>query len=290
MATRPAISLVICDLDNTLYDWVTFFSNAFYAMVEVASTLLDVSTELLLDELQTVHRRYHNSEQPFALLETPSVQRRFPGATRRERFRVLDPAFHAFNSARKQFLMPYPGVVAGLSKIASQGVLVFGHTEATVVNAEFRLTKLGLAPYFSKLYALEHVGEPHPDHEGPWPRSSASPQTSALMLHQRKPDVGVLRGILSSVDLAPARALYVGDSLSRDIAMANAAGVHSAWAKYGTQFQRADWDRLVRVTHWTEEDVRRARESESHGRNATPEVTLHARFDEILDHFSFIAA
>ncbi len=43
------IKLVVCDLDNTLYDWVTFFSKAFYAMVETAVPILEVPKDQILD-------------------------------------------------------------------------------------------------------------------------------------------------------------------------------------------------------------------------------------------------
>ena len=96
---RTPIRLLICDLDNTLYDWVTFFSRALYAMVDEATRLLAVPKERLLDELQEVHRRYHNTEQPFGLLETRSVRDAYLGLPRREIYRQLNDAFHAFNSS-----------------------------------------------------------------------------------------------------------------------------------------------------------------------------------------------
>jgi HAD-hyrolase-like len=40
-------------------------------------------------------------------------------------------------------------------------------------------------------------------------------------------------------------ALYIGDSLVKDIYMANRAGVHSAWARYGTHYDRALWQQLM---------------------------------------------
>jgi hypothetical protein len=71
--SRPLISLVITDLDNTVYDWLTAFVPAFYAMVREAAPLIGVDEEELLDELQAVHRKHGDSEHPFALLETRAV-------------------------------------------------------------------------------------------------------------------------------------------------------------------------------------------------------------------------
>jgi hypothetical protein len=107
-APKPHISLVVTDLDNTLYDWVTFFVTSFYRMVEVASELLDAPREQLLDELQAVHRRYHDSEYPFALLETDIVLSRFGDIPRLESKERLKPAFQAFNEARDETLRLWP--------------------------------------------------------------------------------------------------------------------------------------------------------------------------------------
>lgn len=283
---KPKIELLICDLDNTLYDWVTFFSIAFYEMVDRAVRTLGVREDVLLDELQSVHRHYHNSEQPFALLETRSVRTAYPNATRRELLATLTDAFHAFNSARKAHLRPYPGVVETLQAIDRLGTKIVAHTEATVVNAEYRLHKLGLSAFFARLYAVEHVGEPHP---APDQMQPVTPVQSVrpLMLHERKPDKRVLDEICTHEGVPPSGALYVGDSIVRDIGMARAAGVHSAWAKYGTKYSPEHWQRLVRVTHWTAEDVERAQKAASLYSTAQPDVVLDSSFSELLSYFEF---
>src|SRR5689334_20878690 len=102
--------LLITDVDNTLYDWVTFYSRAFRAMVVELSQLLGVSDEQLLTEFQEIHRRYATTEPPFAALELPTVLARFPCLTARDLINKLDPAFHAFNSARREHLRLYAGV------------------------------------------------------------------------------------------------------------------------------------------------------------------------------------
>jgi FMN phosphatase YigB (HAD superfamily) len=282
------IRMLICDLDNTLYDWVTFFARALYAMVDEASRVLDVPKDKLLGELQEVHRHYHNTEQPFGLLETRSVLEAYPGIPRREIYRLLNDAFHAFNSSRKRHLEAYPGVKEALANIKAEGTLVVAHTEATVVNAEFRLNKLNLTQFFDRLYALEHVGEPHPE-QMPMEPVTGVKHISSLFLHERKPDAGVLWRICDDAGVAPANCLYVGDSISRDIAMANEVGVHSAWAKYGIKYAKDDWQRLVRVSHWTVEDVQRAEAVFKKYGNARPEVILEHRFDELLRYFNFVA-
>jgi hypothetical protein len=62
--------LLICDLDNTLYDWVGYFVPSFYAMVDTAVQITGCERETLLDDFRREHRARGDSEQPFALLET----------------------------------------------------------------------------------------------------------------------------------------------------------------------------------------------------------------------------
>ena len=85
--------LIICDLDNTLYDWVAYFVEAFYAMSEAAAEILDISIEVLLDELKEVHQKHHDSEHPYALLETESVKNLLHRYSREEAYALLNPAF-----------------------------------------------------------------------------------------------------------------------------------------------------------------------------------------------------
>jgi FMN phosphatase YigB (HAD superfamily) len=102
--------LLITDLDNTLYDWVTFFAKSFAAMVRELDAILLVGEEHLLLEFKRVHQAYGTSEQPFALFDLPSVRATFPGATAPELRAELRPALTAFNSTRDQELVLYPGV------------------------------------------------------------------------------------------------------------------------------------------------------------------------------------
>lgn len=77
---------------------------------------------------------------------------------------------------------------------------------------------------------------------------------------ERKPNARLLLDICEREGVQPRDACYVGDSLTRDISMAKRAGVTAVWARYGLSYDPSLWELLVRVTHWTPEDV--AREAE----------------------------
>ncbi|MFN8700938.1 MAG: HAD family hydrolase [Rhodospirillales bacterium] len=276
--------LVILDLDNTLYDWVSFFVSSFYAMIDEAVAILNCDKEELLDDLRDVHRRWHDSEHPFALLETVIVASRFPGMSRSELKIVLDRAFHRFNSVRNKELRAYEGVVEGLGRIEELGAILIAHTESNVLAAQFRLNKLNLMGHFTKVYCREKSDSIHPD-----PQYAASPKSSGddskmhqLQRHQRKPSPEVLREILEEFDVSPDNAIYVGDSLSRDMKMAVDVGAKAVWAKYGTRHPPGAYEKLVRVTHWTDEDVARERVLSQAAKLVRPDFVAENGFDEVV--------
>src|SRR5262245_18832494 len=133
------MTLLITDLDNTLYDWVTFFATSFQGMVEELSKLLAVDKESLLDEFKVLHQQCGSSEQPFVALDLPSVMERFGNTSRHHRMKQLDRPLHVFNSLRKRTLRLYDSVAETLEILRSAGVVLVGHTESIAENSLFRL-------------------------------------------------------------------------------------------------------------------------------------------------------
>jgi len=274
--------LLITDLDNTLYDWVTFFARAFDAMVDAMVDLLAVDRGTLLDEFRAVHQRLGDSEHPYAALELPSVRARYPDANQSELALALDEPLHRFNSVRKETLALYPGVEMTLTRLRQAGITIVGHTEAIAPNAYYRLTRLNIAQRFKHLYVLQGqpVNHPRPDRlpllEPPRGLIRSIPRS------ERKPNPKLLLDICEREGVPASAAVYVGDSLVRDMSMALDAGVTAVWAKYGTVYDPALWSTLVRVTHWTAEDVER--EKALSGRRVEPDLAISS-FSELLPLF-----
>lgn len=279
--------LLICDLDNTLYDWVGFFVPSFYALVDEVVRLTGCNREELLDDFKEVHQRHHDSEFPFAALETKLVQSRFPNKDRSELAKILDPAFHAFNSRRKDTLRLYPNVRETLERLTKADVSIVAHTESNLYAAVGRLTRLNIIDYFNRIYCRERspLTHPNPKSAATWATTINSHRIKELSHHQRKPNVEVLLEICRDEEFAPAEVAYVGDSLARDISMAHEAGVFSIWAKYGVSHSSKDYEKLVRVTHWTSDDVARERALSERVRTLKPDMTLEYNFGEILPVF-----
>jgi FMN phosphatase YigB (HAD superfamily) len=264
--------LLITDLDNTLYDWVSFFTASFQGMVGELTQLLDTPEDTILNEFKSVHQKYGNSEQPFAVLELPSVRNRFRGLSRNEIVKRIDPALHRFNSVRKRTLALYQGTAETLADLQQEGVKIVGHTEAVLANSYWRIRALGIEEYFSRLYTLEGKDAIHISPETRW-TDPPKGFITVVPRDERKPNPRLLADICRHEGADPGTTYYLGDSLVRDVAMAKEAGVTAIWARYGTKYDPDCWKYLVRITHWTDEDV--ARES-----------NLKAKFGSVIPDYA----
>ncbi|EIO2324603.1 HAD family hydrolase [Vibrio vulnificus] len=248
--------LLITDLDNTLYDWVSFFSQSFEAMVDSIVELTGIEKSTLLRDFKDVHQMYNSSERPFAALEVKAIIEYFGTTDKDILKRELAPAFRSFSEKRKETLKLYGGVTETLAKLREQGVVVVGHTESYEVNAVYRAKKLGLDKYLNHLYTIGSHSSSHPDQAKPMIDPSDEEWVVKLPEEERKPNPRLVLDICEREGISPSDAYYIGDSIVKDMSMANAAGVNSIWAKYGKDFQSANWKLLVSITHWTDEDVR----------------------------------
>jgi len=289
--------LLVCDLDNTLYDWVRYFVLSFYSMVDEVVRLTGCDREQLLDDFRLVHQQHSDSEHPFALLETETIWRIFPGLSRKDVMVELNSAFHAFNKSRKENLRLYPGVEDTLRYLSNSEIVLVAHTESRLYAAVDRLTRLGLIRYFRRVYCRSRSQTSHPDPQvgEDWLSRVPMEKIRELSHHQRKPNPEVLLEICKDEGIDRSATVYVGDSLARDILMAEDAGVFSAWAQYGAAHGREEYEKLVRVTHWSAEDVIRERELSRRveGEGIAPSLILRHGFSEILPVFeaqSFVTA
>ena len=276
--------LVVCDLDNTLYDWVSYFVTSFYSMVDKVVELTNCDKEQLLDDFRSVHRKYGDSEHPFALLETKTVRRLFPGYSPKIVAEKLDPALFAFNSCRKRTLRAYPGVYEGLTEMKRAGIKLAAYSESNLFAAVDRLTRLKLDVFFERVYCRQRASSKHPNlkAQAAWSNRYSLEKFYEIPRQLRKPSAEVLHKICNRENVEICETAYVGDSISRDILMAKEAGVYSIWAKYGTTHALEDYERLVRITHWTPADVKRETQLKKFSKDIQADAVLDNNFREII--------
>jgi FMN phosphatase YigB (HAD superfamily) len=103
-----------------------------------------------------------------------------------------------------------------------------------------------------------------------------------LSHHQAKPNPSVLLEICSNEGVAAEQTAYVGDSVARDILMAKRARVFSIWAAYGAWHDPKMYADLVRVSHWTSDEVAREQRLKEEAKNIKPDYVASRSFAEVL--------
>jgi len=126
---------------------------------------------------------------------------------------VRDPAVHEegygrYRSALLDALEVYPGVAETLLRVRGLGLRTGIVTDAYERDAHDRLTVAGLHGLFDCVVAFETT-------------------------RQRKPAPAPFRVALASLGVRPGEAVYVGDSLERDIEPAQRLGFFTVHAAYG---------------------------------------------------------
>jgi phosphoglycolate phosphatase-like HAD superfamily hydrolase len=100
-----------------------------------------------------------------------------------------------------------------------------------------------------------------------------------------KPNPHNLRTIMEHTGASAQSTAYVGDSLFKDVPMAQDCGVLDFFAEYGKAQHREEYELLRRVIHWTDADVQREREL--YQRPVQASVTLAHGFYEMLNYVLF---
>jgi len=275
-------SLLIFDLDNTIYDWYSAFLPAFYEMVEIASQVLNCDREIVLDELQQVHRVHHDVEHPFSLIETTTVQRVIREMGEEKVWSLLDPAFHAFNTIRKSNLTLFPGTLEALNIFSNRGIQLVAYTDSKYFAAWGRIERLGLSELFEKVYCRERGNSPLPRHRDRAMRLPPMGKVVQIPSHESKPNPRVLADIVAGQNQLMSEVGYVGDSLAKDILMAKRAGCFAIWAKYGAHTDRVMYERLIRVSHWTAEDIQREKNYALEAESIKPDFVCERSLDELV--------
>ena len=281
-------TVLITDLDNTLFDWVDLWHNCFVAMMKSVEEISGIPFEELKPDIRSVHRRHGTSEYSFLIEELPQLRSRFP---REELTTVFAPAIRAYREERRKRLVLYPTVAETLLRIKGTGAIIVGYTESMAFYSNYRVRRLGLDGVFDFIFSpADHDIPPGVSVED-LRKYPASYYKFKYTKHEHtprgslKPNADVLLDIVSKVGADVSQCVYVGDSLQKDIAMARTAGVTDLYARYGKAQDTAAYQLLREVTHWSDEDVQR--EKEISERIVVPGITLDRCFAQILEHVEF---
>ncbi|WP_438335465.1 HAD family hydrolase [Edwardsiella tarda] len=279
-------TVLITDLDNTLFDWFSVWYNSFNAMLNKVVEISGIPRSNLIEQIRPVHQKYGTAEYSFILESIPLLQEKY--GDRESINLAMDEAIHAFRSARKKYLMLYPTVLETLKILKEKGCFIVAYTESKAYYSNYRLTKLDLDGIIDVLFSPE-------DHEIP---DGEEKQVKYNLIHTKqeytpkdeiKPNPQLLLDIISSIGAVPEECVYIGDSEMKDIEMAQKANVSDVFASYGTghfEENKDGYELLRAVTHWTDEDVERERKIKENASGAKPTYTVEV-FSDILSIFEF---
>ncbi len=266
------IKAVITDLDNTLYDWIGFYVPSFLAMIKRLGQLTAINEEELKASFQRLHQKYRTSEYTFSIQQLDVLRKDTEGLTTKEILAKYDDAIREFRRVRKERLRLYDSVADTLTMIRAQGKMVVAVTDALMFHAVVtRLRLLGVEHLFDGVFAPPDHGFP----PGTTPEDvrfyreagryeTSIPITVELDTSLRKPSPEILRLVLARIGVRADEAVYVGDSVARDIAMAQHCRVHDVLARYGARDASSLYGELLKITYMTPEEVERQDGAQAH--------------------------
>ncbi len=237
------IRLVVTDMDNTLYSWVDYIVPAVEAMVDAVQRATGFPRIKVVQSLKEVYTKYESNEYPYALQES-SLFREFPEFSSFDKL-IIEPARIAFSEARRKYLKPYKSVLETLAALKERRIVVVALTDAPRNPAEQRVKRLGVDQHLAALYTMPGFQFP----AGPDGAALVAPDilqkevrgeyraacpTVELPRELEKPNPQGLKRILATYSVDPKDVLVIGDSVKKDIAVAQTLGCHDVWAEYGT--------------------------------------------------------
>ena len=287
---KHKIKLVVTDFDNTLYDWFEGWYAYFSIVLDNISILSGVEKEKIKVEIRRVHQKYGTSEYSHLLDELNTI---FINSSLTKDIdtytKILKDAF----LARNNVLHLYDTVLESLISIKKSGARIAVYTESQPLYSEDRLVKLGLDGLIDTLYApltrfpIEHSTSLYDNLDFSNRGKSKYTKIKNLPSEDTKPNPKVLLDIISDFNILHDEVIYIGDSKVKDICMANSAGIVSILVNFGVSSHLNAYNLLRDVSHWTNEDIQR--EKESSKLDCIPTYELHKKFSEIFSFFEFNA-
>jgi phosphoglycolate phosphatase len=276
--------LVVTDVDNTLFDWMGIWAGAFGAMVRALVDQTDRPADEWFAAARRVHARRGATECP-TFLEDLAAAAEWPGHA--DRHAVLSRAAAIYRRYWDVHLAPYAGVRQALAAIAERGIPIVAYTESDAAVTAARLTRMGLAGVIRIVFGRAAASTAtHHDWSLITPPARSSIAIDLVPQEDAKPSPLGLRQILGRCAVPADLAVYVGDHLWNDVAMAQRLGVRALWAAYGAARQAEHLDLLHRVAHAAGADLRGPLDTHV---AVQPQAALDRPLD-LLDHVGHAAA
>ncbi|MGH1432577.1 MAG: HAD family hydrolase [Neptuniibacter sp.] len=251
--------ILITDIDNTLTNFVDYFSPCFRAMVHALHSKTGICEDIIYDDYISVFQNHGSIEYTFATQELNCLQ----SLSQSERDRLVYVTRVAFGQAHKNRLKPYPEVKEFLGLLKACGWDIYAVTNAPVYRAYLRLKVIGV-DFFSGLSAWEGR-----DNESLFTEENSDlqrkKQEALLRLEEKgiavmgyqdneiKPNSIMFEHVLEYVNefySGEKEFWALGDNILNDLSPCKKLGIKTVWAKYGSDISPKELNTMMRITPW----------------------------------------
>lgn len=243
--SKKEVSLVVCDIDNTISDTFNLWGEALDKAVDDLARLHKTNRKTMEKTLlSAVPENQHGSSGPLLgidlrsdIAQTAALRGKTPEEDAffaKEHEKII----HNWQKKRDEAVL-FKGVLPVIQKIKAAGAKFVLYTDARESGCLPRLAKLGIPPeMIDALYV-------QPDKEGmKTPPFAVKTQTSAfkeavksrlfrLPPHSSKPNAENMARILKDAGVSADKTIMIGDNIRCDGGSAAAVGAAFAWQKQG---------------------------------------------------------
>ncbi|SME96699.1 HAD family hydrolase [Pseudobacteriovorax antillogorgiicola] len=296
--TRKYEKLLVLDIDNTVFDWVSYYVACLNELFSKVEDITGVPVAQQALESKKVFEEQGSIEYPFLIQELPSIAAHYQGDIDRMLSEAVEPGRLAFKDMAQKHLTAYDGVLETFKTIKDRWphFPIIALTDAPRYVAMWKLNKLGILHYFDALYGLS---DPRIPTDPESKKVKVAPEILYKHLQQsafdfkgivrtlpedyEKPGTRGLKTVLMDHDMEGHfdHVLWVGDNLRKDVGLGRSLGVRTAWARYGTQIEPEIKDALLQFSPELNVHKNVSLDPKS---DASPEP------DVILDSFSELVA
>ena len=196
----------IFDVDDTLYNQMIPFRNAFYQIIgEVSKDQIDRLYRLNREKSDELFEQSETGELPKKDMQVMRIQH----ACEQEKMAISQEKALAFQKAyekEQKKIELYPEMEELMTKLKQQGHHLALLTNGAVAHQQKKIDQLGLAKWIAEdqMYISGALGK-------------------------MKPDVAAFELVESALNQTNDRPIYIGDSFENDVVGAKRAGWHAIW-------------------------------------------------------------
>lgn len=281
------IKCLIVDLDNTLWNWFHSWHSGFRPFLTELEKATNLTEEEILPKIKIIHEKHKTSEYANRLDELDFVDKNITDIELRKKYGDI---FREESIGRDKGLSLYENVYETLIFLKSKGIKIVAYTDSMGLYTKERIYKLNLDGIIDNVYTpripIEKVRSVF-EEAGMISVPDVQLKITSIKdlgTHDHKPNEKALLHIISDQGFEVEECAYIGDSLDRDVAMAQRAGVIDIWASYGKEIDKDEYELLKKVTHWTPQNVEREADHDDNTRIIpTYTVSNFSQIRNILD-------